>query len=90
MSGLLDADNYIQAFDSLQSRLSEVAVVLIYARRAILDECCSLIVSKPIWRGVVVKHLAYQKELLATDFALLALQANFYNCEEAHRAVDFS
>jgi hypothetical protein len=47
-------------------------------------------VSRHVWRGVVVKHLAYQKELLATDFALLALQANFYNCEEAHRAVDFS
>jgi hypothetical protein len=82
MSNFVEIDKYILAFDHFQSRLSDLAVVLIYDSSDVVDEVCSALVSRHLWRGIALKKLAYQKEIRATDFALLALQANLFHITE--------
>jgi hypothetical protein len=71
------AKDYILAFDRLKSRLSELAVVLIYDKRSVVDLCWPALASIHPWRGMALKHLAYQKDLYQDDYVLAALQANF-------------
>ena len=72
--------DYSFMFSRLKPRLSEEAVVLIYDKRRIVDDCCSTLVAMHQWRGIALKHLAYQKKLSPDDYAILALQANYIPC----------
>ena len=80
MSDLLEVGDYVAAFRCLKPRFSDLVTVMIYDKRPVVDLCLTALSSMNGWRGIALKHLAYQHELKHDDYALLALQANFFDC----------
>jgi len=87
MSKLGTVDDYILAFNHFKSNLSEVAVVVIYDKRFVIDQCVSTLIHLNSWRGIALKHLSYSENVDRNDYALVALKTNFIDnrsCDLAH------
>lgn len=84
MSKFGKASDYILAFDRLKPKFSEQITIMIYDRRAILDQCYLPLTLQNTWRGIAIKHLSYQSDFRQDDYALMVLQASFTYTGESY------
>jgi len=70
--------DYIRVFERAKKRLTQQAVILIYDKRPIVDDCYFVLSAKYAWHGATIKHLTYNSQGTNEDYSLLALQVNYF------------